>query len=114
MSYRGSRIWARVSIVAGVVLMIVGVALSILVPLAVPIAGYAGTADRPFELIARLAAAFVLVLLTLLLTAPLIASGQILLVLLDIRRSSARIQRRLRRRRPRQEDRGFINRLRPR
>ena len=114
MSFRGTRIWARMSIVAGVVLMTVGIALSILVPLAVPIAGYAGTLDRPFELIARVGVAFVLVVLTIVLTAPLIASGEMLLVLLDIRRSSARIQRQLRRRRSRPGDRGLINRLRPR
>jgi hypothetical protein len=101
--------------VVGVVLMLIGIALSILVPLVVPIAGYAPTVDRPFELIARLAVAFVLILITILLTAPLIAAGETLLVLLEIRKSSARIQRRLRRRRrPRQDDRGFVNRLRPR
>ena len=59
-------------------------------------------------------AAFVLVLVTLLLTAPLVASGEMLLVLLDIRKRSVRIERRLKRRRPRQADRGLVNRLRPR
>jgi hypothetical protein len=114
MAFRGTRIWARISIVVGVVVMILGIALSILVPLAVPIAGYAGSVERPFELIARLGAALVLVLLTLLLTAPLIASGEMLLVLLDIRKRSVRIERRLKRRRSRQADRGLVNRLRPR
>ena len=114
MAFRGTRIWARISIVVGVVMMILGIALSILVPLAVPIAGYAGSVERPFELIARLGAAFVLVLVTLLLTAPLIASGEMLLVLLDIRKRSVRIERRLKRRRPHQPDRGLVNRLRPR
>jgi hypothetical protein len=115
MAYRGTRIWAGISIVVGAVVMILGITLAVLVPLLVPIAGLAGSVDRPFELIARLGVGFVLLLLTVVLTAPLIAAGQMLLVLLDIRKRTARIQHRLRRRRRRREDdRGLVNRLRPR
>ena len=113
MANRGARIWARVSVMAGIVVLVVGTALSVLVPLAVPIAGYTGSVDRPFELVARLAVAAGLFMITILVATPLIVSGQILMALVDIRRASVRIQRRLRRRRPR-DDRGFINRLRPR
>lgn len=116
MSDRFARFWAGLSMAVGLVVLIVGVTVSLVLPFVIPLAGFSATLDRPLELAARVLLAVALLLVTTLLSAPLILAGQVLMVLLDIRRSTRRIRRRLRRR-PRPErapERGLVDRLRPR
>jgi len=112
MSYRFTRAWARAQILVGVLLIVGGfVAGGVALWLNLPPYPRVGT-----DMTSRILAAAVLVAAGFILAAPLIVSGQIILVFLDMRRRLARLDRRAgrwERERPSQEPPG-VDRLRPR
>jgi len=112
MSYRFTGAWARAQIVVGVLLIVGGfVAAGVALWLDLPPYPRAWT-----DMTSRILAAAILVAAGFILAAPLIVSGQIILVFLDMRRRLARLDRRAgrwERERPRQEPPG-VDRLIPR
>ena len=96
MNDRFTRFWARLLVILGVVIVVVGILLA-MVALVVEMPWGSITGQAVLE---RVLVALSLVVSGVLAGSPFIVFGQLLLIFLDQRRLLARIHRRLRRRPP--------------
>ena len=96
MNDRFTRLWARLLVIMGVVIVVLGVLLA-MVALVVEMPWGSITGQAVLE---RMIVALSLIVSGILAGSPFIVFGQLLLIFLDQRRLLARIHRQLRRRRP--------------
>jgi len=99
VTYRFTRLWARVLVITGSIVIVLGVLAAVAVGIVDPgLTRYASSLDPR---VARVVAAVLCATAAVLLGAPLIVAGQLIHAFLDQRDMLARIHRRLRRKRAR-------------